>query len=104
MKEVTITKTVPVNNIETLRAWLSGQLRDYLDKPEGVCLDTRKALVGSRAIDLILEAGFTIEPLRTKSINKEAIDGAEPFNAQSEISRLKDRVVRLEDMVPASYD
>lgn len=60
MKHVTVTKTVPVNNRETLEVWLNEQLAEWLTgQRDG---GGNKLVAGRRAIDLILEAGFTLEP------------------------------------------
>lgn len=58
-KTVMITKTVPVTDIITLSAWLNQEMAVWVKthRDGGVM----KATVGSRAIDLILQAGFTIE-------------------------------------------
>jgi len=63
-KTVTITKTVPVNNRETLDAYLNDQLKEWIGdgkKDAG----TRNATAGSKAIRLIEEAGFKLQPPAT---------------------------------------
>lgn len=60
-KSVTITKTVPVIDKATLTAWLNQELKAWLT--EGVRgMDSRPCTAGSKAIDLIEEAGFKLAP------------------------------------------
>lgn len=64
-KTVEITKTVPVADLESLRVWLNQELRDWMGngkRDDGMS----KVLAGSKAIDLIEEAGFTIKPPAVK--------------------------------------
>lgn len=64
-KTVEVTKTVPVADLESLRAWLDQQLEDWIGegKRDG---GLSKTTAGSRAITLIEEAGFTITPPTVK--------------------------------------
>lgn len=56
-KTVTIVKTVPVTDQETLIAWLNVELADWLkDKRDA---GASKATAGAKAVELIIEAGFT---------------------------------------------
>ena len=59
LKMVTITKQVPVADRESLTAWLNRELGDWL-----VCSEEsgREDTAGNRALDLIHEAGFTLNP------------------------------------------
>lgn len=67
-KTVEIIKTVPVANKETLTAWLNAELADWLEglnKRDG---GISRLTVGSKAIELIHEAGFTLNAPR---VNRE---------------------------------
>lgn len=67
-KTVTIVKTVPVADKETLIAWLNGELADWLrDKRDG---GSSKATAGAKAIELIYEAGFTLN-ITSPRVNRE---------------------------------
>jgi len=58
LKTVTVTKTVAVTDIVTLTAWLDHELSGWLTgQRDG---GANKNTAGRKAIDLILEAGFTI--------------------------------------------
>jgi len=57
LKEVTMTKTVKVKDRETLEAWLN----EKLEVATGHCA------AGTCAIDLIIEAGFTLTPPKIKT-------------------------------------
>lgn len=56
---VEITKTVPVNDAETLAVWLDQALEAWLN-PRGDGSDLASA--GTKALDLIKKAGFTLTP------------------------------------------
>lgn len=59
-KTVSMTKSVPVADTESLKAWLNEQLSDWLSgQRDG---GTNKMVAGSKAVDLIIEAGFTLNP------------------------------------------
>jgi hypothetical protein len=62
---VTITETVEVTDLKTLRVWLNQELEQYaVTKRDG---GTAKATIGSKALDLIKEAGFEIKcPIQTR--------------------------------------
>lgn len=49
-KQVEVTHTVPVTDVDTLRVYLVSQLED----------------VGGTALDLILSAGFTVKIVKTR--------------------------------------
>lgn len=67
-KTVEIKQIVPVADLESLRVWLNQELGDWMGngKRDG---GMSKALAGSKAIDLIEEAGFTITPPRVNRGN-----------------------------------
>ena len=60
-KTVEIIKTVPVADKESLIAWLNVELGDWIGdtKRDG---GASRAKAGQRAIELIFEAGFTLNP------------------------------------------
>lgn len=57
-KTVTITKTVPVDDRETLALWLEDWLALWMANE----WEVEAPGVGSKALDLIEEAGFTVVP------------------------------------------
>lgn len=57
LKTVTITKEVPVNDLETLEAWLNNKLSHGLSRE-----DEEAYSRGTKVLKLIQEAGFTIQP------------------------------------------
>jgi hypothetical protein len=59
-KTVTVTKKVPVSDQQSLAVWLDVQLYDYVVPRRDGGLRQRSA--GTKAIELILEAGFTLNP------------------------------------------
>lgn len=58
IQEVTITKTVPVIDRESLEAWLNEQLVNYMGDINPHNMPT----IGSVALNLIEQAGFKITP------------------------------------------
>ncbi len=60
-QEVTMTKKFAVNNRETLAEWLNQRLADFLANGmrDG---GASQSAAGSKALDLIEEAGFTLTP------------------------------------------
>ena len=54
-KQVTITETVPVSDRKTLAAWLNQELGRFADS-----VTHGKSTLGSKALDLIDEAGFKL--------------------------------------------
>ncbi len=60
-QEVTMTKKFLVNDRETLAEWLNQRLADFLadEMRDG---ETSKSSAGSKALDLIEEAGFKLTP------------------------------------------
>ncbi len=65
-QEVTMTKKFSVDNRETLAEWLNQRLADFLadGMRDG---GTSNSAVGSKALDLIEEAGFKISPPEGRS-------------------------------------
>ncbi len=57
-KVVTLTKTVPVADRETLRVWLNQQLQEYLKSARDGGVN--KSTAGTKALDLIEAAGFRL--------------------------------------------
>ncbi len=58
-QEVEITKTVPVNDHETLSEWLNQQLEIWF---EGLAANCNYDTVGEKALAFIAEAGFELKP------------------------------------------
>lgn len=59
MKHVTITKTVPVNNRETLEVWLNREMSKFMsDQRDG---GQNQLHAGRIALNLIELAGFTLQ-------------------------------------------
>lgn len=56
-KTIEITKTVPVADLESLKAWLNKELADWVSSGKS---DAHTA--GTKALDLIEEAGFKLTP------------------------------------------
>ncbi len=59
-KQVEITKTVPVADVETLEAWLDKELEEYIISQQSSTGNFTHA--GRRVLALIKEAGFALKP------------------------------------------
>ncbi len=83
-KTVEITKTVPVADHESLEAYLNIKLEGHLSQNLRDGGESKKQ-VGTRALALIIEAGFTLTPPVVTRSNEPFIGGA-IYNSQKSIN------------------
>ena len=71
-EQVEITKTVPVNDTETLTAWLNQEIEAWFERNDG---SNQYDTVGEKCLSLIKQAGFELKPpsaIRKAELSQEA--------------------------------